>query len=390
MGDWPRQVVAGTGIVCAHEMASIHIPTEGPMAMSALDRHSLRLQFAANGFALLRNALPVEKVMAARQIVVDDLHSNGFLDDTAMPSALSTSKESEDASGYASGDASGYERHGQRDAPIRRGLQTDSAGHQDVDNSKGQPTTRQSPQLLSRQEWIQSQPELMSLFQHEHLQALAEMLLGDSLPVHHDDSSSEMSHMEPQCDLTQSHDAMDREDDNTSDSSDGASSIESTSTTGSDRYSTTASMPFKWLRAVGTGLYTGLHCDRVYVGHISTRQLTLWIPIGHVSTEMGSIVVSSGSHSNRIWSSVRESYGSGRAGVDGTQSGWLCLDPREIERQLLPAHPSSTESLDWMTADFRPGDICALDLNVMHMSATNTTDTWRLSCDTRWLSIDDY
>lgn len=48
---------------------------------------------------------------------------------------------------------------------------------------------------------------------------------------------------------------------------------------------------FKWLRAVGDMEYTGLHMDRVFVKG-SSRLLTIWIPLGDVPVEHGSLLVS--------------------------------------------------------------------------------------------------
>lgn len=130
-------------------------------------------------------------------------------------------------------------------------------------------------------------------------------------------------------------------------------------------------VPFKWMRAVGTGLFTGVHCDYTYVSHISKIQLTAWIPISNISLENGSLVVSPGSH-------VKNTYiNTVRLGDDGTNSGWITTDPNQIKEDF------ST----WVSEDFKQGDVVILDLKVIHATATNITNTWRLSCDTRFVGL---
>lgn len=38
----------------------------------------------------------------------------------------------------------------------------------------------------------------------------------------------------------------------------------------------------------------------------------------------------------------------------------------------------------WVTEDFKMGDCVILPMDTLHMSTTNTTDRYRISCDTRW------
>ena len=39
----------------------------------------------------------------------------------------------------------------------------------------------------------------------------------------------------------------------------------------------------------------------------------------------------------------------------------------------------------WETCDLAPGDVIVLRLDTLHLTACNTVDTLRFSCDTRWL-----
>ncbi|KAJ3268891.1 hypothetical protein HDV01_002119 [Terramyces sp. JEL0728] len=126
-------------------------------------------------------------------------------------------------------------------------------------------------------------------------------------------------------------------------------------------------LPFKWLRAVGTDLFTGLHCDHTYVGNIHPAIKTLWIPLHSITLEQGGMVILPRSHLNSEWKEKIEKIEL----TDGTSSGWLPVE--QIE--------------GWVGEDYREGDLVVLDLFTMHMTLNNTTDRWRISCDTRWLTI---
>ena len=66
---------------------------------------------------------------------------------------------------------------------------------------------------------------------------------------------------------------------------------------------------YKWLRAVAKGEFTGLHCDRVFLGRGTHDLLTAWLPLGDVPSERGSLLVARGSHRLRAFDSLRGGYG---------------------------------------------------------------------------------
>lgn len=43
----------------------------------------------------------------------------------------------------------------------------------------------------------------------------------------------------------------------------------------------------------------------------------------------------------------------------------------------------------WKTENFKAGDIMVFTMRTLHMSATNTTNKVRISCDTRWQPNDE-
>ncbi|KAJ3359861.1 hypothetical protein HDU91_004783 [Kappamyces sp. JEL0680] len=196
--------------------------------------------------------------------------------------------------------------------------------------------TIQSPGMMARQDWIRANPTIMQVLEHERLLHLTEILLS---------SSAAPSQIVP--------------------------------------------VPFKWLRAVGTGLFTGLHKDDVYVGGISPHQLTVWIPFSPIPTSKGSLVVAPESHRSPRWQRVHGLYDHPKAGAqgDGTTAGWLTRDPCDIMPLLDPPCGGDADDVVFCSADFLPGDVVVLDLNTIHMTAMNTLDVWRISCDTRWIRV---
>lgn len=52
-----------------------------------------------------------------------------------------------------------------------------------------------------------------------------------------------------------------------------------------------ATFPYKWLRAVATGEFTGAHVDSVYMGRGSRRLTTCWIPFGDIAVDQGTLLV---------------------------------------------------------------------------------------------------
>eukprot|EP01127_Copromyxa_protea_P020491 TRINITY_DN6872_c0_g2_i1.p1 TRINITY_DN6872_c0_g2~~TRINITY_DN6872_c0_g2_i1.p1 ORF type:complete len:380 (-),score=54.46 TRINITY_DN6872_c0_g2_i1:329-1363(-) len=133
---------------------------------------------------------------------------------------------------------------------------------------------------------------------------------------------------------------------------------------------------YKWLRAVNFNKFTGVHIDKVYMGKGTPRLHTAWLPLGDIAVSQGTLLVCPGSHVCDQLKDLRSSYGTSTVGSDGTSSGWIAEDPNEIEKRY--------GKLEWLTTDFRMGDVCIVGLDLLHMSTTNTTDTYRLSCDLRF------
>jgi len=136
-------------------------------------------------------------------------------------------------------------------------------------------------------------------------------------------------------------------------------------------------MLYKWLRGVQQNGYTGIHHDRVYLGGGSQQLHTVWIPLGDIPKEQGTLLVCKDSHKHPGFTAFREKYCYGYQKL--RNNGWFSDDPAELEKEF-----QGEGSLEWLSTDFCAGDVCILGLDMLHMSTTNTTQRYRLSCDTRW------
>lgn len=135
-----------------------------------------------------------------------------------------------------------------------------------------------------------------------------------------------------------------------------------------------ATFDYKWLRAVGHEACTAAHMDFVYMGQGSERLMTVWIPLGDIPVEQGTLAICPGSNHTAGFARIRDTYGRMDVDRDRTE-GWFTKNPLEI---------TETFGGIWQTSDVQAGDIITFGMHLMHASTTNTTDKWRLSCDVRF------
>ena len=138
---------------------------------------------------------------------------------------------------------------------------------------------------------------------------------------------------------------------------------------------------YKWLRAVGTGGFTGVHCDAVYMSRGSASLMTCWIPLEPAATlELGALAMLRGSHAAPGLARLRSTYGAldteAEPGYEG--SGWLTSDPCDA---ALAAPPGEVQ---WVTGDYVAGDVIIFGMATLHASTANCTSALRLSCDVRF------
>ena len=131
---------------------------------------------------------------------------------------------------------------------------------------------------------------------------------------------------------------------------------------------------YKWLRAVGPEQFTGIHCDKVYMGMGSQDLHTTWVPFGDITPEDGTLALAVGSHRAESFKSLRDGYGETDTDRDKSQ-GWYSKSPQELEEKF-DAH--------WHTSEFKMGDVVIFGMNLLHSSTTNTTNRFRLSADIRF------
>jgi hypothetical protein len=135
-----------------------------------------------------------------------------------------------------------------------------------------------------------------------------------------------------------------------------------------------ATFDYKWLRAVGTGESTGAHYDIVYMGRGTQQLYTCWSPLGKVRFENGPLCINSGSHNLPGFEKLRRTYGKMDVDRDHVQ-GWFTNDPIEVVENF---------GGQWLTGEFEPGDVMVFGMYLLHGSIANTSNQYRLSCDTRY------
>ena len=128
---------------------------------------------------------------------------------------------------------------------------------------------------------------------------------------------------------------------------------------------------YKWLRAVGPGDSTGAHYDVVYMGRGTRNLYTTWTPLGDVPYHMGPLVLLVGSHR---FDKVKQTYGE-----------------MDVDRDLVTGHftDDPVELIDryggqWQTTEFKMGDVLIFGMYTMHASIANSSNSFRISADTRY------
>ena len=132
------------------------------------------------------------------------------------------------------------------------------------------------------------------------------------------------------------------------------------------------------------------------MGRGSQELMTAWIPLGKTSVEMGSVLVCPSTHNAKVYEQLRATYG--KLDVDRDvpndpgASGHLTDNPLTWAPKTSSKQTWDTELNDvplnsrvsWVTEDFNPGDVLFFGISTLHMSTTNVSNEFRLSCDTRW------
>lgn len=142
------------------------------------------------------------------------------------------------------------------------------------------------------------------------------------------------------------------------------------------------SLDFKWFRAIRGAATSvsgaGLHMDRVYMGRGSGQLHTCWLPWHDVPLERGGLAVLAGSHRLPGFQRMRDTYGMHDTGFSDIKDpgGW-----GSDSAELLSLDPDA----QWLTTDYKAGDLLVFTMLTMHGAVTNTTtNQLRLSADIRF------
>jgi ectoine hydroxylase-related dioxygenase (phytanoyl-CoA dioxygenase family) len=94
---------------------------------------------------------------------------------------------------------------------------------------------------------------------------------------------------------------------------------------------------------------------------------------------MGTLAILENSHRSAALEKLRKTYGKMDVDRDNVQ-GWFSSDPIEVV---------DTFGGRWLTTEFEPGDAIFFGMFTMHASLNNTTNRYRISCDTRYQRADE-
>jgi ectoine hydroxylase-related dioxygenase (phytanoyl-CoA dioxygenase family) len=114
------------------------------------------------------------------------------------------------------------------------------------------------------------------------------------------------------------------------------------------------------------------HSDFTYLDNGTSRLLSVWIPLGDIPLQTGSLVYLKQSSQIDV-DSLREQV----KPINGA-----VMDSRPISQNLKAV--SDKTGLPWLYSDFKAGDIVIHDPFIVHASLDCTTDKMRLSTDLRF------
>ena len=126
----------------------------------------------------------------------------------------------------------------------------------------------------------------------------------------------------------------------------------------------------RWLRAMGRGGHNHFHYDNVYVGRGTRNRYTMWTALTDIPLDNGPLVLALGSHRARR---LIETYGNTDTDRD-LSDPVLSTNPREIVSHF---------GFKLATAHFHPGDCLIFGMFMLHSSAPNLRNRYRISVDTR-------
>ena len=127
----------------------------------------------------------------------------------------------------------------------------------------------------------------------------------------------------------------------------------------------------RWLRCMARGGHNHFHYDSVYVGRGTQNRYTMWSALTDIGLENGPLVICLGSHQH---DQLKSTYGATDMDRDLTEAVFS-TNPREMVDKF---------GFTLATAHFQPGDVIIFGLYMMHSSAPNCSNRYRISIDTRY------
>ena len=124
------------------------------------------------------------------------------------------------------------------------------------------------------------------------------------------------------------------------------------------------------------GGHNHFHYDSVYVGRGTQNRYTMWSALTDISLENGPLVICIGSHQH---DQLKSTYGATDMDRDLIEAVFS-TNPREMVEKF---------GFTLATTHFQPGDVIIFGLYMMHSSAPNRSDRYRISIDTRYQLASD-
>ncbi|MBV7336643.1 phytanoyl-CoA dioxygenase family protein [Chloroflexi bacterium TSY] len=127
----------------------------------------------------------------------------------------------------------------------------------------------------------------------------------------------------------------------------------------------------RWLRCMAHGGHNHFHYDNVYVGRGTPNRYTMWSALSDIGLDNGPLVICLGSQRHE---KLKTTYGATDMDRDLTEA-IFSQDPVELVEKF---------GFQLATAHFQPGDVILFGMFMMHSSAPNRTNRYRISIDTRY------
>ena len=132
----------------------------------------------------------------------------------------------------------------------------------------------------------------------------------------------------------------------------------------------------RWLRCMAKGRHNHFHYDNVYVGRGTPNRVTMWTALSGADLGGGPLVIGLGSNRHRR---LIETYGATDMDRDLTDAVFT-QDPRELVEDF---------GFKLATTRYQPGDAIIFGMFMLHSSAPNLSDRYRISIDTRYQPKDE-